>query len=207
MHDGPTDELLDELALYALDILDSDRTRGLEKHLETCDQCQAEVDAFREAAAAMAYALPLEDPPSSLRDAVLAITREPGPESEIPTSAAQVWKEWEGSVTTGLQVVRDGEGDWQEVHTGVWAKRLRVDFENDQVTMLIRMDRGASYVPHRHAGPEQCYVLSGDLLERDLVLHAGDYQCAASGSVHGVQSTETGCLLLIVSSLRDELLE
>jgi hypothetical protein len=38
------------------------------------------------------------------------------------------------------------------------------------------------------------------------VLCAGDYQFAAGGSEHRVQSTEGGCLLLIVSSQDDELI-
>jgi quercetin dioxygenase-like cupin family protein len=40
----------------------------------------------------------------------------------------------------------------------------------------------------------------------DLVLRTGDYQCVPAGSVHGVQSTASGCLLLIVSSMHDELI-
>jgi anti-sigma factor ChrR (cupin superfamily) len=69
------------------------------------------------------------------------------------------------------------------------------------------MDPGASWLPHRHGGPEQCFVLEGDLHDGDLLVTAGDFQCAAQGSVHGAQSTTSGCLLLIVSSLRDELID
>jgi anti-sigma factor ChrR (cupin superfamily) len=72
--------------------------------------------------------------------------------------------------------------------------------------MLIRMEPGASYVPHRHGGPEQCYVVEGDLRDGDVVVRAGDFQCAPESTMHGAQTTEKGCLLLIVSSLRDELL-
>jgi anti-sigma factor ChrR (cupin superfamily) len=68
------------------------------------------------------------------------------------------------------------------------------------------MDRGTSYPPHRHADVEECYVLQGDLRVAGRVLRAGDYQRADRDSVHGVQSTENGCLLLIVSSTDDELL-
>jgi anti-sigma factor ChrR (cupin superfamily) len=96
---------------------------------------------------------------------------------------------------------------WEQVIPGVRAKRLYVDPQHDTVTMLIRMDPGASYLPHRHAGPEQCFVLEGDLRDGELVVRAGDFQCAAEGTVHGSQQTESGCLLLIVSSLRDELLD
>jgi len=36
-------------------------------------------------------------------------------------------------------------------------------------------------------------------------MRAGDYQRAETGSTHPVQSTRGGCLLLLTSSLRDEL--
>jgi anti-sigma factor ChrR (cupin superfamily) len=73
--------------------------------------------------------------------------------------------------------------------------------------MLVRMPAGASYPRHRHAGAEQCYVLEGDLRFGGRVFRAGDYQCADADSIHDVQYTEAGCLLLIVSSLHDEIVE
>ena len=74
------------------------------------------------------------------------------------------------------------------------------------VTMLIRMAPGTAYPAHRHGGAEECYVLEGDLhVGDDIVMHAGDYQRAEAGSTHPVQSTRGGCLLLLTSSLRDEL--
>ena len=76
-----------------------------------------------------------------------------------------------------------------------------------RVTMLVRMEKGTSYPSHRHAGPEECYVLAGDLEVGDqLEMHAGDYQRVERGSVHPPQTTREGCLLLITSSMHDELL-
>ena len=73
------------------------------------------------------------------------------------------------------------------------------------MTALFRMAAGSEYIPHVHAGPEECYVLEGDLhVGDDIVMHAGDYQRAPAGSVHGVQRTEGGCLLLVSSSMHDE---
>ena len=110
------------------------------------------------------------------------------------------------STSTESEIVRSTEGDWQEVHPGVFAKRLYVNVQRDLTTMLVRMRPGSHYLPHRHAGPEQCFVLEGDLREEGSVVSTGDFQCFPGGSVHGAQWTESGCLLLIVSSLHDELL-
>ena len=86
------------------------------------------------------------------------------------------------------------------------ARRLFVDDTSGRVTMMVRMAAGTSYPSHRHGGFEECFVLEGDLQVGSEMLHAGDYQRASAGSVHGVQSTERGCLLLLSSSPGDELL-
>lgn len=66
---------------------------------------------------------------------------------------------------------------------------------------------GTAYPCHVHDGPEECYVHRGELCVAGETLRAGDYQRAAPGSLYVVQSTENGCLLLIVSSMTDELVE
>jgi anti-sigma factor ChrR (cupin superfamily) len=73
--------------------------------------------------------------------------------------------------------------------------------------MLVRMAAGTSYPGHRHARAEECLVVQGDLhVGDDLVMHAGDFQRAEPGSVHVPQWTERGCLLLVTSSVDDDLL-
>ena len=86
-------------------------------------------------------------------------------------------------------------------------RQLFVDRKQRSATMLIRMDAGASYPGHRHGGLEECYVLEGDLHHDDRVMRAGDFEVVSEGSRHGRQWTEGGCLLLIRSSLDDELTE
>jgi anti-sigma factor ChrR (cupin superfamily) len=58
-----------------------------------------------------------------------------------------------------------------------------------------------------HGGPEECYVLEGDLRVDDKTMGQGDYQFAPEGCEHSVQSTEGGCLLLISSSLSDRTID
>ncbi len=71
--------------------------------------------------------------------------------------------------------------------------------------MMVRMEPGASYPAHRHGGAEECFVISGDLRTGAVHLRAGDWQRADAGSRHPVQSTDGGCVLLLVSSLDDTL--
>ena len=210
VHDTVADELLDMLALHAMDELEEPALAELELHLaEGCEVCLQHLVAFRQSFAAVAHTVSAVDPPTDLRDRIISeidksssVDRPPTPEPR-----AQVWKAWTPDRIADVHVVRHGEVHWESVRPGVWAKRLYVDRQRDTVTMLIRMDPGASWLPHRHGGPEQCFVLEGDLHDGDLLVTAGDFQCAAQGSVHGAQWTTSGCLLLIVSSLRDELID
>jgi anti-sigma factor ChrR (cupin superfamily) len=204
------DELLNMLALHAMDLLESALAADLEAHLaDGCEPCLKQLRAFRNTFAAVAATVPLIAAPAHVRDRLMAEVTDIDVSSKrrpVTDTTAQVWKAWTTAARSERYVVRSSEREWEQVRAGVWAKRLYVDREHDTITMLVRMEAGASYTPHRHAGPEQCYVLEGDLRDGDLVVRSGDFQCAAEGSAHGAQRTQSGCLLLIVSSLRDELL-
>jgi len=169
---------------------------------------------FRETVALLARAVGSQGPraPRRLRkrllDSIAAVRN--STEKGQPDLGVQVWRQWEAPQarrSPGLVVRRARDGGWQEINVpGVSVRPLNVDAERRYVTMLVRMEPGASYPEHSHAGVEECYVLQGDLRVGDDTLHAGDYQCADGGSEHGAQSTEKGCLLLIVSSQDDKLL-
>ena len=84
-------------------------------------------------------------------------------------------------------------------------KTLHVDQLAQRATILVRMAPGASYPGHRHAGDEDCFVISGSLQIGDITMRTGDFQHAPAGSRHPVQTTDEGCLLFIQTSLHDEL--
>lgn len=166
-------------------------------HMPDSDQLDELVAG--ELAAAFAPAVP---PPPGL----FARVRE-----EIDRERVQVWKRWdsvpaEESQPGVLTVRAEREELWEPTQRpGIRVKRLHADAAARRVTMLIRMEPGSSYPAHRHAGDEECMVLEGSLHVGTNVLRQGDYQIAKQGSDHVVQSTETGCLLLISSSMDDEL--
>lgn len=197
VHDSLTEDLREQLSLYVLRLLPESEQREIAEHLDGCPVCREEVPVIEECLAMLGDLAPPVDPPPQLRNRILCAVAEAEP---------QVWKQWDDSQPADLHVVRKGEGDWLPVCEGVSVRRLYVDRQRDSVTMLIRMEPGSSYDPHRHAGPEQCLVLEGDLFDGVREFRAGDFQVAAANTVHGVQSTRNGCLLFIVSSLHDELL-
>ena len=218
-------EAATELAsLYVLDSLLPEEKNGFETHLASCASCRAEVHELLEVVGAVGWVTGDEAnarPSEKVRDDLLfRIGNEPSPTGAPPGSEGtprghapdvQVWKDWQsaggGESAEGLTVVRDGQGDWQPTGVdGITAKRLSVDTDTGFVTMIVRMEPGTSYPSHRHAGAEECFVLEGDLQVAGSTLRAGDYQKADSSSIHGVQSTVSGCTLLLRSSQHDELL-
>lgn len=75
---------LHELAAgYALDALDDDERVAFEHHLEGCEQCAADVRAFRETAALLAYAAESPEPRAELRERVLEEARRERPSQSV----------------------------------------------------------------------------------------------------------------------------
>jgi anti-sigma-K factor RskA len=72
---GPEHDRLHEAAgLYVLGALEPTERAEFERHLQSCDECTAEVRSLAAVAAALPRGVPLIDPPSGLRSRVLAVT-------------------------------------------------------------------------------------------------------------------------------------
>ena len=198
-------------AAFALGALEEHEARAFRDHVaEGCEDCVAACREAEVTVAAMDVAWiekrgvePAHAREAEMRERLLSRIDEE-PTAAEPRRAWQHWTEETGE----LEIVRAGEDGFQPTDfEGIEVRPLSVDGEREVVTMLVRMAAGASYPRHRHAGREECYVLSGDLAVGDEEMGAGDYQVAPCGSVHEVQSTREGCTLLIVSSQGDELLD
>jgi quercetin dioxygenase-like cupin family protein len=120
----------------------------------------------------------------------------------------QIWREWQGDAAeSGLFTLRGNDGSWEQTGVpGVEVRKLFVDRAANRMTAMFRMAPGTSYPEHHHDGHEECYVLHGDLhVGSELVMNAGDYQRAEAHSPHDRQWTEGGCVLLVSTSLSDEM--
>jgi anti-sigma factor RsiW len=82
------EEIRGSLAAYALDALGGEERREVEAHLGACPECTAEVEALREAVALLAAGVPAVEPPSGLRDTVIAAVRSERTAVRIP----RLWK-------------------------------------------------------------------------------------------------------------------
>jgi anti-sigma factor ChrR (cupin superfamily) len=192
-HGAITEERREHLTLYVLALLSAEEAAAVTRHLdERCEACAEEVRNLAESAGALALTAPVVTAPAGLRNRVL--DRIHGQRERPP-------------VVPGQHIVRAGQGRWKQLAPGVTACSLYLNRERGEITSLLRLEPGASYAPHRHTAPEQCYVLEGDVFDGNNRFYAGDYECSEAGSIHRLQSTENGCLLLIVSSIHDEMVE
>jgi len=191
--------------------LEPEEARRFRMHLPTCDACRVEVESLAATAAQLTHAAPEVALPPELWDRVLGRIRGgSGSRDAQRARPNQVWKDWvapRGVDAAGMSYAAAGEARFEPTGIdGIEVRRLAVDHERDQVTMLVRMAPGTSYPAHRHGGAEECFVVQGDLRVGSLHMRAGDFQRAELGSQHPLQTTDTGCLLLIVSSTNDELI-
>ncbi|MEF8704708.1 MAG: cupin domain-containing protein [Candidatus Accumulibacter sp. UW26] len=84
---------------------------------------------------------------------------------------------------------------WEAIADGVEQKILWRD--GDRISRFLRLAAGARLPPHAHDGEEECVILRGDAFVGDLLLQAGDFHLAPSGSEHGEVSSDCGALVFV----------
>jgi anti-sigma factor ChrR (cupin superfamily) len=179
---GPRDGCRERVEAFALGALAPDEVAALRAHASGCGFCRAELAELRDLAADLAGATEPVEPPAGLWTRLRARLERPG--FRLERGRAAVW------LPTGVD--------------GVDARVLSLDPAADRQTILLRFAPGAAYPVHRHHGPEECYVLAGDVADGPLEMTAGDFVRFEQGTEHGPITTRDGCLLMIVSSLHDE---
>ena len=62
---------------------------------------------------------------------------------------------------------------------------------------LYKMEAGTRSNPHKHAGPEEFFILEGDLIDSDgYVYKTGDFVSLAAGSRHN-STSPNGCVIVV----------
>jgi len=106
---------------------------------------------------------------------------------------------------SGLIIARAEMINWQSQRVpGCWIKPLLVEQQGKIATSLVRMDPGTHFPAHRHGGPEEVFLLEGDLVVEGQKLKPGDYCRAETGTIHSESYTESGCLFFLKASQLDE---
>jgi len=172
---------------YALNALSPAEVAGAEARLAACADCRREMEALRPLVASfVAWPTDVLRPPAALWDRLserIGAPAGPGPE---PPAASRP--------------------EWQEPGPGICCKVLATDTERNRVSLVVRLEPGADYPPHRHAGIEEVYMLEGELKVDDKTLYPGDYLRSEPGTVDHRVWSETGCSCVLLTSVRDVLL-
>jgi anti-sigma factor ChrR (cupin superfamily) len=178
-------EELEALVLAdSLGALDSDERMELQARLDSLTPEQrSEIAHLCDTASTVALTAPLLEPPTYVRERVLAAARMPVRYTARAADAA-----W---IDTGLP--------------GIRARVLAVDQARSLVTLVIRAEPGAIYPSHKHHGPEECFVIRGSVVIDGRVLRAGDFHHADEDSEHGEITTPQGAEVLIVGAVDDYL--
>jgi anti-sigma factor ChrR (cupin superfamily) len=80
---------------------------------------------------------------------------------------------------------------------GVALKTLHKDEDSGAMTVLTRMEPGATIPAHWHSkADEEVYVVAGDFVEEGESYGPGSYFRGCARTTHGPHSTVGGCLLL-----------
>jgi putative transcriptional regulator len=193
------DEVKALAPLYALGALSQQEARFLNEHVESCDVCKSEIEAFESVVEEIAFASAEVESPARTRELLLARVAEdqrPGGDRSVADDQGHQ-----------LLSVMAGKGEWEVIEEGIIAKLLSVDEETGYVTSLVKMMPGTRLPRHRHSGLEQFFVLEGDCHVNDQILGPGDYHRALSGSVHETTFTEDGTLFLLVAPSNYEVLD
>jgi len=171
---------------FVLGTLPPEERAAFESHLPDCDACHTDVSVLAPVGDALHHAADPVEPPASLKARLMA-----GLEPLEPPDP----------------LYADAGGEWAETpFPGVTFRTLFVDPVQRRHTVLVKMAAGSEYPRHGHQGPEECYLLRGDMFDGSIQMHAGDYTRLGVGSEHGPLTTKGGCEFLVMASLDDTIL-
>jgi len=191
-----SEQLQDQASLYVLGALTPVEQREFEAQLRVDPELCALVLQLQRTAGLVAKSMPQTSPPPELKAKILShIAPATKPSAALPTAIA------------GLRFHEAAsEAGWKALPLpGAFIKLLSLEKERGYAVLLGKIGAGVRYPAHVNAGPEDFYILSGDLVVGHRRLVAGDFHHADKGSQHEVNYSENGCTLLAVLTTDDPL--
>lgn len=188
--DQHNEEHLDLVFLYALRALPASEIPAAEAQISACAKCREKIDDLRKVVESF-----ISWPTDVLR-----------PSLPLWDRISQRVAEESGKPAVAAPLQSQATPDWEQPAPGISCMLLATDSDKGQVSMLVRLDPGAEYPPHRHFGVEELHLLHGELMIDSKKLYPGDYNRAEAGTVDHRVWTETGCTCVLITSTRDAVL-
>jgi hypothetical protein len=174
---------------YALQALPAGEVAEAEAHIASCPDCRRELESLRPVIDRfVSWPTDVLRPAASLQARLAQRIAEETGRPSVPPAARQWF-----------------EPDWEQVAPGIECKLLATDAGRQRVSMLVRLEPGASYPAHTHSGVEELHLLDGELWIDARKLFPGDYNYGAPGESDERVWSETGCTCVLTTSTTDVL--
>jgi len=193
-----TEHQQEQASLYVLGALTPAEQQAFEAELRGNAALRELVRGLQRAASSLATATPEVPLPPGLKEKVLQRVGA-AEKLKVPANAAAIF------AGHRFEPGADQSG-WKQLPVpGAYIKLLSLERERGYAVLLGKLDAGVRYPAHTNVGPEDFYILTGDLVVGDRKLRAGDFHHADSGSLHGENYSVEGCTLLAVLTTDDPL--
>ena len=205
-----TDQQQEQASLYALGALPVEERLAFEAELRGNAELRELVRSLQRAAGLLAMTAPLLAPQLDLKEKVLRRIETAATRTVSESKGTQFASSQRGSLAVSPFVFHgaDDPRGWKELPVrGAWIKLLSLEQGRGYAVLLGKLEAGVRYPAHQHQGPEEIYLLSGDLHLGDLSLGPGDFHHSAAGTAHGVNYSVEGCTLLAVLPAEHELVK
>lgn len=189
-------------ALHALGALDGADAHAFTRLRAESADARKESASFGRVAEALAGSLPdAAEPSPDLRTRILNQVNRAKAQAALRAQLHALAPKSEA----GLAFLKHADvSGWLPLRVpGAFVKLLSFDPGSDHAVLLGKLDPGARYPSHHHRHGEDLFMLSGDLHVGDEIIHAGDFHHADAGSDHGVNWSESGCVLLAILAKED----
>lgn len=198
-----TEQQQDQASLYALGTLPEVEQPAFEAAIRDNAELRALVRGFQRAAEALTLAVPPAELSPGLKAKVMARIDALHPS---PAPSPEPGRPFPGRAAGLSFLMGDNLAGWKALPIkGAWIKLLSLERDRGYAVLLGKLDPGTRYPAHVNAGPEDFYVLTGDLHIGGTELGAGDFHHAEGGSQHAENHSVTGCTLLAVLTTADPL--
>ena len=193
-------EFYEQAALSVVGLLDGNQQALLEAYCESHPQARNDLAALRNAMAALVRSVCPPVVPSAGLKARLMARIKATPQLQRPSAIADS----QPPVTPGFHWLPDsGEGWVITPGPGLRTKQLANNPDSGYRVVLLELAADCRFPSHSHdRGPEELYVISGDLVTEGRTLGAGDYLHAEAGTEHGELWSPSGCVALVVEPVR-----
>jgi anti-sigma factor ChrR (cupin superfamily) len=196
-----TEQQQEQAALHALGLLGQEEQRQFVEQVRANPELREFLHNLQRTLDTVALSVPASPLPTGLKAKVLDKV------GAKPATPAPLFLSRQPSLPSGFRFMAAGDpAGWKELPVrGAFIKLLSFEPSRGYAVLAGKLDPGVRYPAHTNAGPEDFYILTGDLHVGDRVLGPGDFHHADAGSQHGENSSVDGCTLLAVLTVDDPL--